>query len=156
MSFIVSYLIKNRNDSSPEDAAVLEVNSRSVCARVKQIDANCMALIDAITSHPLGTIFISKILLTLVATIHHPSITRREEYDKYRRLDGGYGGLFSMVLHERNPAIVIGAQDSNAKAKDKIKLPSRAQQFYNHLDVCKGPSLGTNFTLACPYTMYAC
>jgi len=27
--------------------------------------------------------------------------------------------------------------------------------FYNHLQLSKGPSLGTNFTLACPYTMLA-
>ena len=27
--------------------------------------------------------------------------------------------------------------------------------FYDSLSICKGPSLGTNFTLACPYTLLA-
>ncbi len=32
---------------------------------------------------------------------------------------------------------------------------SKAQRFYNALEVCKGPSLGTIFTLACPYVLLA-
>ena len=27
--------------------------------------------------------------------------------------------------------------------------------FYDSLSLCKGPSLGTNFTLVCPYTLLA-
>ena len=27
--------------------------------------------------------------------------------------------------------------------------------MYDSLEVCKGPSLGTNFTLACPYVLLA-
>jgi cystathionine gamma-synthase len=30
-----------------------------------------------------------------------------------------------------------------------------ARRFYDALRVSKGPSLGTNFTLACPYTLLA-
>ena len=30
-----------------------------------------------------------------------------------------------------------------------------AERFYNSLKVCKGPSLGTIFTLACPYVLLA-
>ncbi|KAL7560910.1 hypothetical protein ACA910_008190 [Epithemia clementina (nom. ined.)] len=46
---------------------------------------------------------------------------------------GGYGGLLSIVLH-----------------------PHVCQRtFYDALDVAKGPSLGTNFTLVCPYTLLA-
>ncbi|WP_320677337.1 PLP-dependent transferase [Prochlorococcus sp. MIT 1300] len=32
---------------------------------------------------------------------------------------------------------------------------SKAKRFYDALEVCKGPSLGTNFTLACPYVLLA-
>ena len=32
---------------------------------------------------------------------------------------------------------------------------AKSQRFYNALKVCKGPSLGTNFTLACPYVLLA-
>lgn len=45
----------------------------------------------------------------------------------------GYGGLFSLVLA---PHIC-------------------ERTFYDALDVAKGPSLGTNFTLVCPYTLLA-
>jgi cystathionine gamma-synthase len=45
----------------------------------------------------------------------------------------GYGGLFSAVFSTK----------------------SHAQQFYDALQVYKGPSLGTNFTLASPYTLLA-
>ncbi len=31
----------------------------------------------------------------------------------------------------------------------------KAKRFYDSLQVCKGPSLGTNFTLACPYVLLA-
>ena len=32
---------------------------------------------------------------------------------------------------------------------------NNAKKFYNQLEVCKGPSLGTNFTLVCPYVLLA-
>ncbi len=31
----------------------------------------------------------------------------------------------------------------------------KAKRFYDSLEVCKGPSLGTNFTLVCPYVLLA-
>lgn len=55
-------------------------------------------------------------------------------YEHIRREIGGYGCLFSLTL--KNP--------------EQTSAP-----FYDALRVCKGPSLGTNFTLACPYTLLA-
>jgi cystathionine gamma-synthase len=53
-------------------------------------------------------------------------------YPKYQKNDG-FGGLMSIHLH-----------------------PHICQRtFYDELDVAKGPSLGTNFTLVCPYTLLA-
>lgn len=49
------------------------------------------------------------------------------------RKDGGYGNLLSVVFHN----------------------PRSAEHFYNILDVCKGSSFGTNFTLAVPYVQLA-
>lgn len=69
-----------------------------------------------------------------VARIWHPSLTTRERYDQVRRPHGGYGALFSMELH--------GGEKS-------------AAAFYDALAISKGPSLGTNFSLACPYTLLA-
>lgn len=36
-----------------------------------------------------------------------------------------------------------------------LKQPERAPAFYDALEICKGPSLGTSFTLICPYTLLA-
>ncbi len=44
------------------------------------------------------------------------------------------GGLLSIVL--KNPAVTT-------------------PKVFDHLEVCKGPNLGTNFTLCCPYTILA-
>ena len=37
----------------------------------------------------------------------------------------------------------------------RFTAPERAVAFYDALDVAKGPSLGTNFTLCCAYTLLA-
>ena len=50
------------------------------------------------------------------------------------RENAGYGGLFSL----------------NLKDADR-----RAPAMFDALRVSKGPSLGTNFTLACPFTLLA-
>lgn len=69
-----------------------------------------------------------------VAEIHYPKYVTNDAYEKVRRPGGGYGGLFSMVL--KDPA-------------------QRSAPYFDQLRVSKGPSLGTNFTLACPYTLLA-
>lgn len=70
-----------------------------------------------------------------VAAVHYPSMTCRETYLRFcPGAQPGFGGLFSVEL-------VDGAE--------------KAPLFYDRLEVCKGPSLGTNFTLACPYTLLA-
>lgn len=68
-----------------------------------------------------------------VEKIYYPKYTQPEAYHAIRKTGGGYGGLFSLVL------------------KDSTRAPA----VYNALEVDKGPSLGTNFTLACPYTLLA-
>jgi cystathionine gamma-synthase len=54
-------------------------------------------------------------------------------YDKFRRPGGGYGFLVSI----------------------RFVTPEAAIAFHDALDVAKGPSLGTNFTLCCAYTLLA-
>src|SRR5690606_41676148 len=61
------------------------------------------------------------------------ALPERTAYDPPRRPGGGYGILLSFVL----------------KA-----LPA-APAFCDRLQVSKGPSLGTDLTLACPYTLLA-
>ncbi|KAK7404146.1 hypothetical protein QQX98_010050 [Neonectria punicea] len=70
-----------------------------------------------------------------VAQVHHPSRGPTfPSYERHRRRDGGYGNVLSVVF--RNP--------------------ESARRFYDCLDVCKGSSFGTNFTLVIPYVQLAC
>ncbi|HYF36141.1 MAG TPA: PLP-dependent transferase, partial [Prosthecobacter sp.] len=69
-----------------------------------------------------------------VANVWHAATEGQPGYDQVRRDNGGYGCLFSFLL------------------KDAAYSSPR---FYDALRVCKGPSLGTNFTLVCPYTLLA-
>jgi len=67
-----------------------------------------------------------------VDRIYYPKYTSL--YTNYASSDNTcYGGLFSILL------------DSHICQRT----------FYDALNVAKGPSLGTNFTLACPYTLLA-
>jgi len=69
-----------------------------------------------------------------IESLWHPSRECREYYDEVRRSEGGYGALISFVLKGEEAA---------------------ARAFYDALEVSKGPSLGTDFSLACPYTLLA-
>ncbi|MEM9283948.1 MAG: PLP-dependent transferase [Verrucomicrobiota bacterium] len=69
-----------------------------------------------------------------IESLWHPSTECREYYDAVKREEGGYGSLFSMVLK--------GGEEN-------------ARRFYDALSLSKGPSLGTDFSLACPYTLLA-
>jgi cystathionine gamma-synthase len=71
---------------------------------------------------------------SLVKRVYYPkhSPTRRH-YDQCRNPGGGYGGLLSVTFSQ----------------------VEQAAAFFDALEVQKGPSLGTNFTLSCPYTILA-
>jgi cystathionine gamma-synthase len=69
-----------------------------------------------------------------VDRVWHAASEGGRGYEFIRRENGGHGCLFSFTL--KNPA-------------------HTSPTFYDALRVCKGPSLGTNFTLACPYTLLA-
>ena len=68
-----------------------------------------------------------------VADVFYPKFSTTENYNAWLKPGGGYSGIFSLILKDL----------------------SRADTFYDALNVSKGPSLGTNFTLACPYTILA-
>ncbi|KAF9978928.1 hypothetical protein BGZ73_008433 [Actinomortierella ambigua] len=68
-----------------------------------------------------------------VREVFYPKYITRENYDHHRVEGAGFGGLFSLVFHAEKGS----------------------EQFFDALPFYKGPSLGTNFTLACPYTILA-
>ncbi|KAL6410529.1 hypothetical protein AUP68_06955 [Ilyonectria robusta] len=72
----------------------------------------------------------------------HPAVSQvfypkgnptQDIYDRYRRPGKGYGYLLSI----------------------RFEQPEAAIAFHDALNVAKGPSLGTNFTLCCAYTLFA-
>lgn len=69
-----------------------------------------------------------------VKEVYFPAFQHREHFERARRPDGGYGGLISFVLKD---------------------APRASPLFYDALEVCKGPNLGTVFTLCCPFTLLA-
>ncbi|KAL4734944.1 putative cystathionine gamma-synthase [Aspergillus similis] len=67
-----------------------------------------------------------------IQSVFHPSLPSMSTahlYERYRRPNGGYGYILSFLFRNSASAVV----------------------FYNNLDICKGPSVGTNFSLALPY-----
>ena len=69
-----------------------------------------------------------------IESVWYPKWVNSETYEAVRRPTGGWGSLVTF-------------------------LPKNAEQtsprIYDHMAVCKGPSLGTIFTLACPFTLLA-
>jgi cystathionine gamma-synthase len=107
------------------DAVTLEVNSRDFPARSSRINNTALALAQWLSSNPS------------VASLYYG------ECDMYKSVlrkssdstgyGTGYGCLMSIVLNRG--------------------LDEKA--FFDALEVSKGPSLGTNFTISCPYTLLA-
>ena len=68
---------------------------------------------------------------SIVKEVYYPKYTTPEHYARCQVTGGGYGGLFSITFHK----------------------PEASRAFFDALPFYKGPSLGTNFTLVCPYTI---
>ena len=68
-----------------------------------------------------------------VEEVWYPKFTTPASYNMIKRKSGGYGGVVSFVLKNRK----------------------KSARFYDALKISKGPSLGTDFSLACPYTLLA-
>ncbi|MCE9519452.1 MAG: PLP-dependent transferase [Verrucomicrobia bacterium] len=68
-----------------------------------------------------------------VGKVFHSITDQSGIYQHLLKDGGGHGCLLSLVM------------------KDTTKAPA----VYDAMEFCKGPSLGTNFTLACPYTLLA-
>ena len=69
-----------------------------------------------------------------IERVWYPKWENAEAYEAVRRSSGGYGGLLSFLT--RNAA-------------------TTAPRMFDALRISKGPSLGTVFSLACPFTLLA-
>jgi len=70
----------------------------------------------------------------LVEQVYYPKYTNSEHYVRHMKPGAGFGGLFSFLLRDRARNTPV---------------------FFDHLEISKGPSLGTSFSLCCPYTILA-
>lgn len=69
-----------------------------------------------------------------IEEVWYPAHMTRDHYEAFQRPGAGFGGLMSIVL------------------KDAART---TPGFFDALEIPKGPNLGTNFTLCCPYTILA-
>ena len=69
-----------------------------------------------------------------IEKVWYPNLTSKNIYDHYARKEKSYGGVLSFVL----------------EYPEENTIP-----FYDKLDICKGPNLGTVFSLCCPFVMLA-
>ena len=126
-----------------EDAIYMERNSRDFRRRTPVIDQNTEDICDFLRSRSIAGGASSSV----VKDLFYPKWSTRDKYELCRikgtqsdanphdasSREGGFGGLFSLTF--------------------TTLAASRA--FFDTLSCLKGPSLGTNFTLACPYTILA-
>lgn len=69
-----------------------------------------------------------------VESVNYPTMVATAPlYEQYRRPEGGYGFLLAVIFRE----------------------PASAVVFYDNLDVWKGPTVGTNFSISIPYSALA-
>src|SRR6266404_1493059 len=110
-----------------EDAIFMERNSRTFTQRAAKVDANAERVCDLLHASAQRP-------SSPITQVFYPKWQTPEHYAARRRLPGGgFGGLFSLTF-----------------ASERV-----AEAFYDALACAKGPSLGTSFTLACPYTILA-
>jgi len=102
----------------PADAIILAENSVDFEDRALICSANALALAKLFSVYEC----IDSVLYPCFVSTGHL-------YERYRRENGGYGYVLSILFRE----------------------PTHAIQFYDALNICKGPSIGTNFSLALPY-----
>lgn len=101
------------------------------------LERNSRDFISRIEKINKTTEYVTEILRSspLVKKVYYPKYSStRPHYEAFRHSnEGSYGGLFSVTLHSIEDAIT----------------------FFDAIEIMKGPSLGTNFTLSCPYTLLA-
>ncbi len=104
------------------DALVLSKNAQDYPQRVSQINRTTRVLVEHLSR------------CSEVEHLYYPTRNDHDLYECIKKQEGGYGGVFSIVLKD---------------------APQTSPAFYDALRVNKGPSLGANFTLACPFTQLA-
>eukprot|EP00597_Dinobryon_sp_UTEXLB2267_P009643 CAMPEP_0170092444 /NCGR_PEP_ID=MMETSP0019_2-20121128/25810_1 /TAXON_ID=98059 /ORGANISM="Dinobryon sp., Strain UTEXLB2267" /LENGTH=404 /DNA_ID=CAMNT_0010312877 /DNA_START=243 /DNA_END=1456 /DNA_ORIENTATION=+ len=123
------YAVPDQGDIPPlalADLVPLELNSRDYSQRCARINRTALQLAEWLETQPA------------VERVYYPGTAAAGGDMNYRSVlrggeDSGFGCLVSLVL----------------------KPQYSTQRFHDALKLHKGPSLGTNFSLLCPYTLLA-
>jgi cystathionine gamma-synthase len=110
-----------------QNAIFLERNSRDFVRRVRRIDQTALTLVDMLVKSQQGR------FNNVLKKVYYPTLMSIENYNQCKRPNAGYGGLLSVTFHSLKASMA----------------------FYDALRCAKGPSLGTNFTLASPFVILA-
>ena len=114
----------------------MERNSRDYRSRIERVNNNAFGVCGYLHTRSLDDPFTPS-GGKVIKKVYYPRYSSPDTYEQAKRLPtlgkGGYGGLFSLTF------------TSMAASK----------AFYDALGCAKGPSLGTSFTLASPYTILA-
>ncbi len=118
-----------------EDAIYLERNSRDFKRCIWRINANTETVPDFLTSRSIAGGNTSPD--AVIKQVFYPKYSTPASYERCRKKkgedeEGGYGSLFSLAFTSK----------------------AAYTAFFDALQCFKGFGLGTNFTLACPYTHY--
>lgn len=102
------------------------------------MDRNTEMICDFLRSRSVAGGYCPKVGGVAIKEVYYPKYVTRENYDRCRATSSassrhGFGGLFSLSFTSL----------------------LASSTFFDALPCYKGPSLGTNFTLACPYTIIA-
>jgi cystathionine gamma-synthase len=123
-----------------QDAIFMERNSRDFQRRIRLIDQNTETICDFLRSQSLAGGASPNDSSIVIKDVLYPKYVTRENYETYRIKSehegdpgGGFGGLFSITFVSSTASVA----------------------FFDTLPCYKGPSLGTNFTLACPFVILA-
>ena len=109
------------------DAIALEEGSRDLEERLPRLNRHALELAERLEQHPA------------VARVFHPAGC--PNFRALMRPSSGHG------CAEPGHGCLLSFELKGGRAK--------AQRVYDALAVCKGPSLGTTFTLCCPYVLLA-
>ena len=100
------------------------------------LDQQIQGMPERMKRHNATGLFLAERLREHPAIEHvwYPRWECADAYEQVRRPEGGWGGLLSFLPRD---------------------AARNAPKIYNALPICKGPTLGTVFTLACPFTLLA-
>ncbi|KAH9206090.1 cystathionine beta-lyase, partial [Leptodontidium sp. 2 PMI_412] len=103
---------------------------------ISVLAANCEDFVERVKYCSRSALAVATLLSQhpSVARVNYPALVPTSHlYERYRRQNGGYGYVLSIIFRDLHSAVA----------------------FYDALDVCKGTSIGANFTLCVPYAQLA-